>query len=223
MKRSQWGNRAGAVTIYYPTIIAHPILKPCACTIPPTCYTQISTKSQLEILILVALAHFSNGNVPHATQELKQALQLAQDESYQRSFLDEGEPMMVLLRTTLTEVEPREESLHSYLRNTNPRSLTAGTKSVREESLRSYLRNLVLASTGQQTEPGEPTYNSELLSPQEQRVLRLLAAGRSKPQIARELIVSVNTVKTQVRSIYGKLKVTGRKEACDEARRLHLL
>jgi len=195
----------------------------------------------------MALAHFSSGNLPratqelrapsrsvastpepgsnlpHATQELRKALELAQGESYQRSFLDEGEPVLVLLRTILTEVEVREEPLHSYLRNTIHRSLTAETKSVREEPLHSYLRNLVLAFTGQQTEPGEPTYDSELLSPQEQRVLRLLAAGRSKPQIAQELIVSVNTVKTQVRSIYGKLKVTGRKEACDEARHLHLL
>ena len=205
------------------------------------------TRSQLEILVLMALAHFSSGNLPRATQELRapsrsvvstpgpgsnlpqatqelrQALELAQGESYQRSFLDEGEPVLVLLRTILTEVEVREEPLHSYLRNTIHRSLTAETKSVREEPLHSYLRNLVLAFTGQQTEPGEPTYDSELLSPQEQRVLRLLAAGRSKPQIAQELIVSVNTVKTQVRSIYGKLKVTGRKEACDEARHLHLL
>jgi LuxR family maltose regulon positive regulatory protein len=61
------------------------------------------------------------------------------------------------------------------------------------------------------------------LSAQEQRVLRLLASGRSRPEIAQELIVSVNTIKTQVNSIYRKLHVGSRKDACDMARYLHLL
>jgi LuxR family maltose regulon positive regulatory protein len=63
----------------------------------------------------------------------------------------------------------------------------------------------------------------EPLSLQEQRVLRLLVAGCSNPGIARELVVSVNTVKTQVQSIYRKLGVTNRVEASAAARDLHLL
>jgi LuxR family maltose regulon positive regulatory protein len=63
----------------------------------------------------------------------------------------------------------------------------------------------------------------EPLSTQEVRVLRLLAAGLSNPEIARELIVSVNTVKTQVQSIYRKLNVTGRREARERARVLKLV
>lgn len=63
----------------------------------------------------------------------------------------------------------------------------------------------------------------EPLSVQERRVLRLLAAGRSNPEIAQELVVSVNTVKTQTQSIYRKLNVNSRKEAREAARQLKLL
>ncbi|MGH2522525.1 MAG: response regulator transcription factor, partial [Anaerolineales bacterium] len=63
----------------------------------------------------------------------------------------------------------------------------------------------------------------EPLSPQERRVLRLLAAGLSNPEIARELAVSPNTIKTQVKSIYRKLNVNTREEAREVARELNLL
>ena len=54
-------------------------------------------------------------------------------------------------------------------------------------------------------------------------MLRLLAAGLSNPEIAAELVVSRNTVKTQVSSIYHKLNVSSRKEALATARFWKLL
>ncbi len=60
----------------------------------------------------------------------------------------------------------------------------------------------------------------EPLSPQELRVLRLLAAGLTNAEIAQELVVSTNTVKTQVKSIYRKLDVRSRDEARQVARQL---
>src|SRR6266700_2478623 len=62
----------------------------------------------------------------------------------------------------------------------------------------------------------------EPLSPQEQRVLHLLVAELSYPEIARELVVSINTVKTQVNSIYRKLNVHSRREARAVVQHLHL-
>src|SRR5207248_4487230 len=110
----------------------------------------------------------------------------------------EGETLATLLRTVLVDV--------------------------REEALLSYVRSLLLAFAQQQakeqhdTSPHtSPALLVEPLSPQELRVLRLLAAGRSNPEIAEALVVSVNTVKTQVQSIYRKLNVNNRWEAREAA------
>ena len=63
----------------------------------------------------------------------------------------------------------------------------------------------------------------EALTRQEQRVLRLLAAGRSNSEIASDLVVSINTVKAHVKKIYSKLHVGNRVAASEVARALHLL
>jgi LuxR family maltose regulon positive regulatory protein len=63
----------------------------------------------------------------------------------------------------------------------------------------------------------------ETLSAQEQRVLQLFIAGLSKPEIASELVVSINTVKTHLQHIYQKLNISSRAEAREVARRQHLL
>jgi LuxR family transcriptional regulator, maltose regulon positive regulatory protein len=161
-------------------------------------------RSELEILVLMALAHFKYKHLPQARQILREALALAQAERYQRLFLDEGEKLATLLRAVLLDV--------------------------REEPLITYVRSLLLAFVHSQSEqnasPPSQTSSAlliEPLSPQEQRVLRLLAAGRSNPEIAQELVVSVNTVKTQVQSIYRKLNVKSRWEARDAASHLKLL
>jgi DNA-binding CsgD family transcriptional regulator len=64
---------------------------------------------------------------------------------------------------------------------------------------------------------------AEALSDQERRVLRLLASDRTYRDIAEELVVSLNTVKTQLKSIYRKLGVSSRAEALDVARNLRLV
>ena len=63
----------------------------------------------------------------------------------------------------------------------------------------------------------------EELSPGELRVLRYLPTNLSRPEIAGELSVSVNTVSTHVRSIYAKLQVRDRSSAVQRARELRLL
>ena len=64
---------------------------------------------------------------------------------------------------------------------------------------------------------------AEPLSRQELRVLRLLVAGQTYAEMAEALIVSPNTIKTQVSSIYRKLGVSRRAEAIAVTGRLHLL
>ena len=165
-------------------------------------HAQGRTRSELEIQVLTALAHSTHKSLPQAKETLREALILAQAEGYQRLFLDEGESLAILLRAVLLDV--------------------------REEPLATYVRSLLVAFAQQQagqdtSHHTAPALLVEPLSPQEQRVLRLLAGGRSNPEIAQELVVSVNTVKTQVQSIYRKLNVNSRWEAREAARHLKLL
>jgi len=68
-----------------------------------------------------------------------------------------------------------------------------------------------------------PSPQTEELSPSELRVLRYLPTNLSRPEIAGELSVSVNTVSTHLRSIYAKLHASDRSSAVQRARELRLL
>ena len=61
------------------------------------------------------------------------------------------------------------------------------------------------------------------LSPSELRVLRYLPTNMTRPEIARELYVSVNTVNTHMRNIYAKLGAHDRSSAVQRARDLRLV
>ena len=63
----------------------------------------------------------------------------------------------------------------------------------------------------------------EQLSRSELRVLRYLPTNLSRPEIARELSVSVNTVNTHIRNIYAKLQAQDRSSAVQRAREMRLL
>jgi LuxR family transcriptional regulator, maltose regulon positive regulatory protein len=127
-------------------------------------------------------------------------LTLAQPKGYWRIFLDEGGQLAQVLQALVPDLGKRPLATYATL----------------------LLRAFAATRAGQ---PG-PAGSSPLLEPlsaQEQRVLRFLAAGLSNPEIARELVVSPNTVKTQVQSIYRKLNVNSRDEAADMARQLNLI
>ena len=63
----------------------------------------------------------------------------------------------------------------------------------------------------------------EELSPSELRVLRYLPTNLTRPEIAGELYVSINTVNTHIRNIYSKLGARDRSSAVQRARELRLL
>jgi LuxR family maltose regulon positive regulatory protein len=64
---------------------------------------------------------------------------------------------------------------------------------------------------------------TEPLTGRELEVLRLIAAGRSNQRIARELFVSLDTVKKHVTHLLGKLGAANRTEAAARARQLGLI
>ena len=159
-------------------------------------------RSELEILVLQSLAYAASSRPVQARQALKEALILAQPEGFQRLFLEKGEELATLLRTLFLDL--------------------------REEPLMSYVRGLLLAFASLKGEQQAALHASsalllEPLTEAELRVLGLLARGRTNPEIAAALVVSINTVKTQVQSIYRKLNVKSRWEASEAAHRLDLL
>ena len=100
--------------------------------------------------------------------------------------------------------------------------LRAMISRVREQSLLTYLQRILRAFDEEHASKRLPSYRIEELSPQERQVLRLLAEGRSRQEIAEALVISLNTVKTHLQRIYRKLNVTNRFEAYAVAHRLHL-
>jgi LuxR family maltose regulon positive regulatory protein len=70
---------------------------------------------------------------------------------------------------------------------------------------------------------GAPAGTLEELSEAELRVVRYLPTNLRAPEIAAELFVSTNTVRTHLRHIYAKLDAHGRAEAVARARQLGLL
>ncbi|GHO79906.1 helix-turn-helix transcriptional regulator [Ktedonobacter sp. SOSP1-85] len=161
--------------------------------------SQARLRSEVEVLLIMARAYAYLRRKQEVQEVLKEALALAQTAGYQRLFFDEGAEMAALLKGMVSE-------MRAPLQVAFVRTLLRGFTTVRLSTI---------PATGYDV--------LELLSSGERRVLHLLVAGRTNPEIARELVVSLNTVKTQVKSIYRKLGIGSRHEASEVARRLGLL
>jgi LuxR family maltose regulon positive regulatory protein len=85
-----------------------------------------------------------------------------------------------------------------------------------------YVRRLLAALERDRPRLPEETL-AEPLTPREMEVLRLVAVGASNAQIAEQLVVAINTVKTHISRIHGKLAVSNRTEAVARARQLRML
>jgi LuxR family maltose regulon positive regulatory protein len=147
----------------------------------------------IEILVLRALAHEMLTDIPAALAVLERAVTLAEPEGYVRVFVDEGLPMASLLRVA-----------------------------VKQQAAGNYVRQLLAAMS--ETKHDGPVKQAliEPLSERELDVLRLLGTELDGPAIARELMVSLNTVRTHTKHIYAKLAVTNRRAAVRRAAELNL-
>jgi ATP/maltotriose-dependent transcriptional regulator MalT len=150
--------------------------------------------SVIEILVLLAVAHHARGDVRAALPPLERALTLAEPEGYVRVFVDEGPPMSGLL-----DIAARQRIAPNYI------STLLGAVGPAEGSTRAE----------------QPLV--EPLSERELDVLRLLATELNGPGIARELVVSLNTVRTHTKNIFAKLGVNNRRAAVRRAEELDLL
>jgi LuxR family maltose regulon positive regulatory protein len=146
----------------------------------------------IELFILQALVLQAQGEGDRALAALERALSLAEPEGYVRVFISEGAPMGELLRQ-------------------------AAVRGIRLD----YVGKLLAALEGEMHKRGM-TESIEPLSEREMEVLRLLTTPLSAPDIAKELYVSVHTVRSHIRSIYRKLNVHKRMEAIQRAKELEL-
>lgn len=162
--------------------------------------------SLIENLSLQALALQQLGDSSAAVETLARALQLAEPEGYTRVFLDEGQPMLQLLRQATAH-----PSLRPY----------AGKLLLAKRLRRVEDRRLSVEAGTTAVDPHLPP--AELLSERERQVLQLIAIGLSNREIASRLVIANSTVKTHVNHIFRKLVVTNRTQAVARARELELL
>ncbi len=159
------------------------------------------TSRVVEILTLQALAHQARGDASHAMAALEQALALAEPGGFIRVFVDEGPQMAHLLYRFLSRGIAADYV--SRLLAAFPVVDTEHTNTSKTEAI--------------------PSEWIEPLSERELEVLQLVAEGLTNQEIASRLFLSLNTVKTHTRNIYGKLDVHSRTQAVARARALGVL
>ena len=149
--------------------------------------------SVIELLVLNSLGDAGRGDRRGALSPLERALALAEPEGFVRIFVDEGPPMASLLRAAAS-------------RELVPTSVSG-----------------VLAAFDAPVDRGSSSQGLiEPLSERELEVLALLRSDLDGPAMARQLFVSVNTLRTHTRNVYAKLGVTSRREAVRRADELGL-
>ncbi len=153
----------------------------------------------LEALLVDAQLGYASGDAAHGRRSLGRALQLAKPEQIRLPF--------AMARSWLRPVFRRDPDLaRSY-----------------QQLLEPDLVRPVSAPSDTPAASNEPPLVVDRLSEREREVLRLLAGMLSTAEIAAEMYISVNTVKTHLKSIYRKLSADHRGEAVRRARQLHLI
>jgi LuxR family maltose regulon positive regulatory protein len=152
--------------------------------------------SALEIMLVQALAYEAQGNRPNALYALKHALSLSEPEDYIRIYIDEGPPIENLLNNIKTD----------------------------NKKLKKYIQRLKAAFLDEKSQLAVTNQQSliEPLSERELEVLKLLRTELSGPEIAGQLIVSLNTFRTHTKNIFNKLGVNNRRAAIRRADELDL-
>ncbi|GHO98928.1 hypothetical protein KSF_089760 [Reticulibacter mediterranei] len=177
-------------------------------------------------LALSVVALYQTGEREDARTALMRLLALTEREDNVRVFLDAGRRMRFPLQSFLNEAPNQAHAAPTTFRLFVSRLLTAFAQEEQTSALRIAVQPEDAQEQEQERRPASPSSPPVLLDPltqQELRVLRLLVAGQTYDEMAQTLIVSRNTIKTQVSSIYRKLGVSRRAEAIVLAQRVALL
>jgi LuxR family maltose regulon positive regulatory protein len=162
----------------------------------------------VELSLLRGLLSQTQGDNAGSLASLERALNIAEPEGYIRVFVNEGEPMRLLL-------EEYQGLIKKKIRDRRD------GKSLR---FLTYTDTLLAAFTpSAPVEKIKPENLLEALSERELDILRLIATGRSNQEIAEILFIAVSTVKSHINHLYGKLGANRRTQAIAVARDLGLL
>ena len=101
-------------------------------------------------------------------------------------------------------------------------NLTSDNISAHDQAYLDSLRDAFHQEFGDSTGP-RPGEILDLLTPRELDIMRLICKGYSNPEIASELVITINTVKKHTSNIYSKLGVRSRTQAIARAQQLDLI
>jgi LuxR family maltose regulon positive regulatory protein len=165
----------------------------------------------IECLILKALVYHSQNKIEEALDILKKVFSLTEKEEYIRVFIDEGQPMLDLLKVAKTK-----RIFPAYVRKL--------IKSFQFSAKQSQFMEDDLIKNNTHSSPlsNRTSYQIELLSNREQEILNLIKEGLSNKEIASRLTITVATVKSHLFNIYQKLGVYNRKSAILKAQEIGL-
>ena len=167
--------------------------------------------SLVRIRSLMAIGYHLKDDSKSAFPILEKALEPGLEHGYTRTFLDELEPMATLLKEYRSRMSKRGEAdKYSY----------AG---ILLRQVNNYIKLFRDKNPARENLWPVGDIASELLSPREYKVLRLLAAERSNSEIAAELYITIRTVKHYNSRLFEKLGVKNRFEAVMKAKELNLL
>jgi len=175
----------------------------------------------IHFLALEVAAFSFAGKRAHAAQSAVRLFALTEPEGIIRIYLDAGPPMkqaLYMLLETAQDDDPPTGALalsRPYLSR-----LLAAFEQEEQRLAHTHQQGAAVTQLPKHQHPQAPL---SPLSRQEQQVLRLLVAGQTYAEIAQALVVSSNTIKTQISSIYRKLGVSRRAAAIAATARLHLL
>ncbi|HCI79301.1 MAG TPA: LuxR family transcriptional regulator [Ktedonobacter sp.] len=178
----------------------------------------------LEWMVLYTVALFQVGKLAQARTVAARLFTMTEPEGYIRVYLDAGPSMKQALQMLL-QAPPASNASTAAIPTPYVLRLLAAFE--QEEARLTQENNAPPATTHKAlSRPSQHMLQQGLIEPlsrQEQQVLRLLVRGSTYVEMAEALIVSPNTIKTQVSSIYRKLGVSRRAEAIAITEQLHLL
>lgn len=160
-----------------------------------------NTCQLIEIMVLQVLALEKLGHSAEALTTLEQVITLTEPGGWIRPFVESGHPMANILKRYAIQTNPS-----NYLRLIldNCRANTA--------------QSVNITSNRSGATPGRDTWSNEALTNRERDIMELLTLRLQNKEIAAQLSVSVETIKSHLKNLYQKLGVKNRREAANLAK-----